>query len=79
MDELLELGDRAAGLDHLRRAAECRPEVPQVQYGLLRALVDANLLDEGRARLLVADKVIPSTDPAFVALRARLGALSTSP
>jgi tetratricopeptide (TPR) repeat protein len=69
---LRELGDLPGALACFRRAAEGRPEVPQVQLALLQSLADAGLLDEARARLPVAEKVVPADDPRLAEIRKRL-------
>jgi tetratricopeptide (TPR) repeat protein len=69
---LQQLGDRPTALEHFRRAVECRPEVPQTQLGLLQALVESGLLDEAKARLPVAERVIPAEHPQLADIRKRL-------
>lgn len=66
------LGDLPAALPHFRLAAECRPEVPQMQLGLLQALVDSGKLDEARAQLLIAERVVPADQPQLIEIRKRL-------
>jgi tetratricopeptide (TPR) repeat protein len=66
------LGELQTALLHFRRAVECRPEVVQFQFGLLQALVDGGLMEEARARLPVADRVIPAEYPPYRELRKRI-------
>jgi tetratricopeptide (TPR) repeat protein len=66
------LGDLPAALPHFRLAVECRPEVPQIQLGLLQALMAGGLTDEAKARLPVAERVIPADHPQLIDIRKRL-------
>jgi hypothetical protein len=67
------MGDLPAALPHFRLAAECRPEVPQVQLGLLQALVAGGLLEEAQARFPAAERVVPADHPQLIDIRKRLG------
>lgn len=69
---LQALGDVPGALAHLRLAAECRPEVLQVQLALLKALVDAGQVEEARGRLPAAQRVVPAEHPLLIEIRKRL-------
>ena len=66
------LGDLPNAVGHFRLAVECRPEVPQMQLGLLLALVESGQIEEARTRLPVALKIVPADDPRLIDLRKRI-------
>jgi tetratricopeptide (TPR) repeat protein len=66
------LGDLPTALPHFRLAAECRPESPHFQLGLLQALIDSGLVDEARVRLPIAERVTPADHPRLIDIRKQL-------
>lgn len=66
------LGELPAAVPEFRVAVECRPEVAQFQLGLLLALVDNGMIEEARARLPAAERVIPADNPQLAAVRKRI-------
>lgn len=66
------LGDLPAALQHFRLAADCRPEIAQIQLGLLQALIAGGLVDEARARLPAVEQVVPADHPQLIDIRKRL-------
>jgi tetratricopeptide (TPR) repeat protein len=66
------LGDLPAALPHFRLAVDCRPETPQFQIGLLRALAASGLTEEANARLPAAERVVPADHPQLIDIRKKL-------
>ncbi len=54
-----EIGDLAAGADHLRRAIMVRPDDATARVNLVRALVDLGRRDEAEAMCLAGDRTDP--------------------
>ncbi len=73
------LGDFPTALSHFRLAVERRPEIPQLQLGLLQALLDSGLIDEARARLPIVERVVPAEHPSLIDIRKRLDAPAVPP
>ena len=68
------LGDPAAGLATLARAVDVRPDSADAHLTLLLFLEKAGRIDEARARLADAEKVIPAGDETLRTVKGRLGA-----
>jgi len=76
---LRELGDRSEAVQHLRLAADAKPESEDFQLAYLEALIDAGRHSEASAHLPIAERVVTANRARLTALSERLRSAPKQP